>query len=148
MVDAVFLDTNVLVYTFDDADTRKRDVARTLVRRVAADGSGRISFQVVQEFLNLATRKFAVPMDETRARAYLAAVLAPMCRVFASIALYEKALEVRERWRFSWYDSVLVAAAIESGAVILYSEDLQHGQRIESLTVMDPFLDDRAVHDA
>ena len=147
MADAVFLDTNVLVYTFDDTAPVKRDAARALVGRALADGSGRISFQVVQEFLNVATRKFAVPMDEARARAYLAAVLAPLCTVFASTALYERALGVRERWRFSWYDSLLVAAAVDSGAGILYSEDLQHGQRVDTLTVIDPFLDDPAPRD-
>ena len=110
----MFLDTNVLVYTFDDTAPARRDAARALVGRALADGSGRISFQVVQEFLNAATRKFAVPMDEASARAYLVAVLAPPCTVFASTALYERALRVRERWRFSWYDSLLVTAAADT----------------------------------
>ena len=148
MADPFFLDTNVLVYTFDDTAPRKRDLARELTARALADGRGRISFQVVQEFLNVATRKFAVPLDEARAGEYLGTVLAPMCTVFASIPLYEHALRVQARWRLSWYDSLVVASAVESGAGILYSEDLQHGQRIESITVIDPFAADPDAPDA
>lgn len=57
-----------------------------------------------------------------------------------SSTLYERALELQGRYRFSFYDSLVVAAALESGCQKLYSEDLQHGQRVGNLTIENPFL--------
>jgi predicted nucleic acid-binding protein len=56
-----------------------------------------------------------------------------------STALYIRAVEVRTRYRYSFYDSLIIAAALEAGCTRLYSEDLQHGQRIERLTIVNPF---------
>ena len=133
-----FLDTNILVYSFDATAPRKRDRARELVA-TALEGAGMISFQVVQEFLNVALLKFASPMTVEQAQEYLDGVLVPLCRVQSDPDLYREALSARLRWRFSFYDSLVVAAALRSGCDTLYSEDLQHGQRIGRLTVVDPF---------
>ncbi len=122
-----FLDTNILVYSFDATDTRKRDRARELIAS-ALEGGGMISFQVVQEFLNVGLRKFARPMTIEQSRDYLDAVLVPLCRVQSDPDLYREALSAHLRWRFSFYDSLIVAAALRSGCDTLYSEDLQHGQ--------------------
>jgi predicted nucleic acid-binding protein len=73
-------------------------------------------------------------------RQYAAVVLRPMLAVGSSMALYQRALEIVERYRFSWYDSLIVASALESRCEVLYSEDLQHKQRIESLEIVNPFL--------
>ncbi len=63
----------------------------------------------------------------------------PLCRVQSDPDLYREALAAHLRWRFSLYDSLVVAAAQRSGCDILYSEDLQHGQRLGKVTVVDPF---------
>ncbi len=139
MSDRSFLDTNVFVYTFDDSAPSKRDVARKLVSEALLSGRTSISFQVVQEFLNVATRKFQVPMKPADALRYLDQVLAPLCHVFASVELYRKALGIQDRWRSSFYDSLLIAAALEGSCDRLLSEDLQDGQRIEGLTIENPF---------
>ena len=139
MVDRFFLDTNILVYTFDDREAGKRTAARELVSTALADGRGLISYQVVQEFLNVATRKFARPFDAGEARRFLDQVLAPLCEVFASIALYRRALEVQDRWRYGLYDSLIIAAALEAECSTLLSEDLQHGQQIDGLVIVNPF---------
>lgn len=141
-----FLDTNVLVYSFDDGDARKRHVATSLIERALAEGCGVISYQVVQEFLSLATRKFARKMSADIALTYVDGVLEPLCGVHSSIALYRRALGLHARWRFSLYDCLIIAAALEAGCEVLYSEDLQNGQSIESLTVIDPFTEGRQVH--
>jgi predicted nucleic acid-binding protein len=133
-----FLDTNILVYTFDRTAPRKRKRATELVA-AALQGRGAISFQVVQEFLNVALRKFAQPMAISEAQAYLDAVLVPLCRIHSGPELYRDALAAKLRWRFSFYDSLIVAAAIGSGCDVLYSEDLQHGQQLGTLQVVDPF---------
>jgi len=133
-----FLDTNVLVYSFDATAPSKRDRASALISS-ALGGEGMISFQVVQEFLNVALRKFERPMTAPQARAYHDGVLLPLCRVQSGPGLYREALMLHERWRFSFCDSLIVAAALEGACQTLYSEDLQHGQAIGGLTVIDPF---------
>lgn len=138
-VERFFIDTNVFVYTFD-ADVKKRETARALVDRALQDGNGCISYQVVQEFLNVATRKFAIPLATADAQQFLAAVLDPLCEVYASAELYRQGLEISERWKYSFYDSMIIAAARAAGCDVLYSEDLQHGQVIGTLKIVNPFL--------
>lgn len=133
-----FLDTNVLVYAFD-ASGRKREIAEELIERALTTHAGIISSQVVQEFLNVATRKFARPMSHDDAVRYLDTVLEPLCAVWAGSELTRRALQVRSRFSFSFYDSLIVAAALTSGCSTLYSEDLQPGQKLENLSVINPF---------
>lgn len=134
-----FLDTNVLVYTFDTANPDKQRKSRDLVEEAIATRKGVISYQVVQELLNVATRKFARPLTPQQAGRYLDTALEPLCAVYASLDLFRKAIDVQGRWRFGFYDSLIIAAALQAGCRTLYSEDLQHGQTVESLTVVDPF---------
>ena len=135
-----FLDTNILVYCFDETAPEKRKRANRLVREGLERRVGVISYQVVQEFINLALRRFEPRMGVDDVRQYAAVVLRPMLAVGSSMALYQRALEIVERYRFSWYDSLIVASALESRCEVLYSEDLQHKQRIESLEIVNPFL--------
>ena len=132
-----FLDTNVFVYMLDGSDDFKRRRAEELVQRSLSRGTGCISYQVVQETLNVAIRKLGFAEDDSRT--LLADVLAPLWTVHPSADLYARGLEVRARYGFGFYDSIIVAGAIESGCTRLYTEDLQHGQRIQALTVQDPF---------
>lgn len=135
-----FLDTNILVYTFDSKHIDKRSRSRELVEGALQNNTGVISFQVVQEFLNVATRRFPVPMPPDAALDYLSFVLEPLCAVFPSIALYERAIALHERWRYGFYDSLIIGSALEAGSRVLYSEDLHDGQKLESLTIVNPFL--------
>ena len=132
-----FLDSNIFVYVFDETDARKSGIAHDLVRRAHADESAAISFQVVQETLNVITKKLKAPAED--ARAFLEHVLMPLWRVMPSPALYQSALDAQARLRFSFYDSLIVAAALEAGCTRLYSEDLQHGQKIGRLSIHNPF---------
>jgi predicted nucleic acid-binding protein len=136
---ADFIDSNVFIYQLDSGDPRKQAIADTIVRRALADGSGCISTQVVQECLNTALRKAAVRLKPAEARPWLDVVLLPLVKVLPAPALYQRALSVQERWGFGFYDSLIVAAALLAGCSRLLTEDLQHGQRIETLTVHDPF---------
>lgn len=136
---ADFLDTNVLIYLFDETDDRKRAIASGLVRDGLAAGDACISFQVVQETLQVVTRKLDPPATAAEAGRLLDEVLAPLWTVSPDPALYRRALELQERYSLSFYDALIVAAALEAGCTRLLSEDLQHGQRIERLTIEDPF---------
>ena len=134
-----FLDTNVFVYQLERLDTRKAAISENLIRRGIEEGTACISFQVVQECLNTALRKAEIPLTEANLRGYLESVLRPLVRVQSSLLLYHSSLEIHARYGFSYYDSLIVAAALEAGCTRLYTEDLQHGQQIQQLTIIDPF---------
>lgn len=134
-----FIDTNVFIYPLEKADARRFMIADTIIREAIATGSACTSFQVVQECLNTMLRKASIPLDTAGMRDYLDIVLLPLVRVPASADLYRRSLEVRERYGFSFYDALIVATALEAGCTRLWSEDLQHGQRIGVLQLENPF---------
>ena len=133
-----FIDSNILVYLFDETNLEKYHRARVLVNRLVDDKSGCISYQVVQETLNVITTKFGI--SHRRAVEFIDEILAPLWQIDPSTELYLRALELRERYGFSFYDSLIVAAALEAGCTRLYTEDMQHGQQIQGLTIQNPFL--------
>lgn len=135
-----FLDSNVIVYLFDPTDERRKGLAERLVSEAHHDGTGIVSFQVVQETLNVLTRKLKPAMSREDARKALDNVLAPLWRVHPSPALYARALDIQERFRFTFYDSLIVAAAREAGCARLLTEDLQHGQQVDGMMIENPFL--------
>jgi predicted nucleic acid-binding protein len=134
-----FIDTNVFVYSFDDRQLLKKERALALIQGALKTGTGMISTQVIQEFLNVATQKFAVPMKIEDARAYLRLVMNPLCQIYPNLALYESCLELQAETRFSFYDSLILAAALQGGCDTLYSEDLQDGQEVRSVKIVDPY---------
>jgi predicted nucleic acid-binding protein len=134
-----FLDTNIFVYSFDRSSVSKSRRAAQLIREAISTRKGIVSYQVVQEFFNLALRRFAQPMTVPEAEQYLSAVFRPLLAVQSSSALISEALGLTDRYRLSWYDSLIVAAAIEGGCEVLYSEDLQDGQHFGQLKVENPF---------
>lgn len=133
-----FIDSNVVLYLFDDVDVMKRETAEGLVYSALAENSGVVSYQVVQETLNVLVGKLgATPSDTAK---FLDTVISPLWRVGPTPTLYRAALEIRSQFRFSFYDSTIIAAAQVAGSARLWSEDLQHGQRIGSLTILNPFV--------
>ena len=136
-----FIDTNVFIYQLEALDERKAAIADEIIRDGIASGNACISFQVIQETLNTVIRKAEVPLDRESAGSYLENVLAPLFRVPATIDLYERALDIQGRYRYSFYDSLIIGAALIGGCSRIYTEDLQHGQRIEGLTIHNPFAD-------
>jgi predicted nucleic acid-binding protein len=128
-----FFDTNVLLYMLSD-DTAKADRAETLL----ASG-GVVSVQVLNEFASVAVGKKALKFPEVRE---VLTTIRAVCSVKpVDIETHELGLEVAERYRFSIYDSLIVAAALRADCSVLYSEDLQHDQTIERLTIRNPFAE-------
>ena len=146
MSDGDFIDSNVFAYLFDPQDGAKREIAQRLVAGAMASGAASISFQVIQETLNVMTRKLRPPATADEARRFLTTVLAPLWRVVPSEELYERALEVMARYGYSFYDSLIIASALSAGCTRLLTEDLQHGQRIEGLTIHNPFSPETGSH--
>jgi predicted nucleic acid-binding protein len=126
-----FFDTNVLLYAVRPDDPRA-ERARLLL----ADG-GLISVQALNEFTNVARRKLGQTWDEINEK--LGAVRA-LCEVKPlTLATHERALALAERYGYQIYDALQLASALENGCSILYTKDLQHGQKIEGLTIRNPF---------
>jgi predicted nucleic acid-binding protein len=140
MSDRIFLDTNIFVSSFDQTAPEKAQRAAHLIREALTTQKGVISYQVVQEFFNVALKRFSKPMPAADAGQYLLAVFRPLLAVHSSQALYAEALFLHAQSSLSWYDSLIVSAAIQARCEILFSEDLQHGQRFGSLQVRNPFL--------
>lgn len=134
-----FLDSNVFIYLVDADNPAKQRQAEQLITRALASGSGSISFQVVQETLNVLTRKLQTVIAQDDARRFLENVLMPLWRIMPSQGLYTRALDLHAAYRYSFYDSLIIAAALTGGCTRLYSEDMQHGQQIEGLTIVNPF---------
>ena len=135
-----FLDTNIFVYSFDPAAPAKAKRATELIRQAIATRKGVVSYQVVQEFFNVALRRFIPAMTTTEAEQYLSTAFRPLLAVHSSQALYGEALRLQWKHKLSWYDSLIVSSAVEAECGILYSEDLQAGQRFGELLVKNPFV--------
>jgi predicted nucleic acid-binding protein len=127
-----FFDTSVLLYLLSDDAVRADRIETLLAAR------GVISVQVMNEFAVVALRKLKMPLNEVRE---ILDTIRAVCAVETiTVETHDRGLAVFERYRFSFYDSILVATALISGAKILYSEDLQHGQVIDKqLRVTNPF---------
>ncbi|MGD0868364.1 MAG: PIN domain-containing protein [Bryobacteraceae bacterium] len=133
------LDTNILVYSFLDGDKAKQTRARALVRAALDKHDAIISFQVVQEFLNVATRRPQCRMSQAQAQLYLSKVLAPLCEVLPDTALYSNALSIADETGWSFYDSVVVSSALAGGCDTVLTEDLQDGRTIRGIVIRNPF---------
>jgi predicted nucleic acid-binding protein len=140
MNDRCFLDTNILIYSVDHTSPPKQDRARRLVTDSATSKRGVISYQVVQEFVNVALRKFQGVVLRSDLDSFMQGVLFPMMAVPSSPWLFLDALRLFDASSLSWYDALIVAAALQGSCKILYSEDLQHGRRFGDLVVENPFV--------
>jgi predicted nucleic acid-binding protein len=133
----VFFDTNLLVYLFDAGSPAKQRRARELLERHTRAGETLLSTQVLQEFYVAATRKLATPLPPEQAYEVVRE-LAVMPTVRVDIALILSAIQYAHRYRLAFWDALIVRAAIEGGASVLYSEDLSHGQSFQTLRVENP----------
>jgi len=134
-----FLDTNIFVYSFDASSPKKSAQSTKLIRSAIETRGGIVSYQVVQEFFNVALRRFAKPLSSADAEQYLLTTFRPLLSVHSSPALYGEALRIGARYRLAWYDSLIVASAIEGQCSVLYSEDFQDGQQFGSVVISNPF---------
>jgi predicted nucleic acid-binding protein len=135
-----FLDTNVFVYSFDAGSPKKAAQSAKLIKSAIETRGGIVSYQVVQEFFNVALRRFAKPMSSADAEQYLSTTFRPLLSVHSSPALYGEALRIGARFRLAWYDSLIVASAIEGQCDVLYSEDFQDGQQFGTVVISNPFV--------
>lgn len=139
MSDKFFLDTNIFVYCYDATSPAKQKQALALIAEALQTGKGCISTQVIQEFLNVALRKFSTPLKIEDAILYMQKVLYPLCHAFPDLDLYKRSLELLQETGYSFYDSLILAGAESCNCSILYSEDLKSGQSIGNIKIVNPF---------
>ncbi len=135
-----FIDTNVFVYGFDDQQPEKKARSLALIADALQTENGIISWQVIQEFLNVSTRKFRVPLKPEDVRIYLQKVLYPLCWVFPDLNLYQTALDILQETGYSFYNSLILAGASRGECTILYTEDLRAGHQVGGVKVVNPFV--------
>lgn len=131
-----FLDTNLLVYAFERDLSEKQRIAQELI---ADHLPWQISWHVVQEFCHVSIHRFKEPLTHNYLDSLVELLLAPHCTVYPASALWKHALRIQTETQYRFYDSLIIAGAIESGAPVLYSEDLQHNRQIGSLRIINPF---------
>lgn len=136
-----FFDTNVLLYLFDDSVPEKKARAQEVFSGEVEAGRAVLSTQILQEFYVNATRKLAEPLPVEVAEAQVRDFARlPLVRVDETMII--AAIERHRNMSFSFWDALVVEAALKVNSGVLLTEDLQHGQQIEGLTVENPFLSD------
>ncbi|MCG2817048.1 MAG: PIN domain-containing protein [Candidatus Aminicenantes bacterium] len=141
MKDKVFLDTNILVYAHDRSSGDKHAIAREIMDYLWEKRRGVISVQVLQEFFVCVTKKILNPLLIKNARIILE-YLATWDVVANDKYITLKAIDIQERYRFSFWDSLIIQAAIQGQARILLSEDLPDGQALKDLKILNPFSEE------
>lgn len=139
MSDRVFVDTNVLIYAHDlDAGT-KRDQARAAIRERWEAEDGILSTQVLQEFYVNVTLKIPEPLSPTTAREVITIYRTWQVET-NTVDTILRASEYQERHRLSFWDAMILASAVQGGATVLLTEDLNAGQLVEGIEVRNPFV--------
>ena len=139
MTGKVFVDTNVLVYCRDASEPDKQEHAQAWLSALWERRTGRLSFQVLQEFYVTVTAKLALGLSPESARLNVRQLLA-WKPVTVDDRLLEEAWRLQDRYRFPWWDALIVAAAQISACGYLLSEDFQDGMEMGDLKVLNPFL--------
>ncbi|OQB53134.1 MAG: tRNA(fMet)-specific endonuclease VapC [Firmicutes bacterium ADurb.Bin146] len=140
MKDRYFIDTNIIIYMFDKDHPDKREIAVKIVKEALESNFGCISYQVIQEFCNVALKKFKIPMSAGDCRYFIQEFLIPMCSVFPGTELYFSALEISESTQYSFYDSLIIASSLSSGCTSILTENMQHNQIVRGVKIINPFL--------
>jgi predicted nucleic acid-binding protein len=133
----VFVDTNILVYAHDIDAGQKRQTAKDVLKRLLQEQSGAVSMQVLQEFYNTVTRKLASPLSKADARE-IVDDFSHWC-VTTTPEEIRLAFRIEDEATISFWDALIIAAAVKSGAARVLSEDMNHGQRIAGVLVVNPF---------
>lgn len=129
----IAVDTNVLLYLHDSSDDRKRDIAKNILAE-----NPKVSAQVISEFINVTRRQLTLSKSDILV--YCSDLLRDCECTPVSWETLNKASGLVQKYNFQIFDSIIVAAALEANCTLLYSEDMQHGLKVDSLTIINPFM--------
>lgn len=129
-----FFDTNVLIYAIAQNDPRNIRAEKLL------STGGLVSVQVLNEFVSVARRRILMPWSDVVKALDVFRILCPS-PLPITVEIHEASLKIAQKYGYNIYDALVIAAALQAGCTILYSEDLQHGQIIDQkLTIRNPFI--------
>jgi len=133
-----FIDTNIIIYAYDVTAGKKHETARIIITDLWDSGLGVLSTQVLQEFFVNVVQKIPKPVDKQQAKEIVRDFLKWHVVVNTGDSIID-AIDICLRFEYSFWDSMIIEAAIKGGATVLISEDLQDGQVISGVTIKNPF---------
>ena len=133
----VFFDTNILVYSVDESDLRKKEIASKLISQAIDSGNGVLSTQCLQEFYNTAIKKLNISKEAAREYVEYFSDNLPVVKI--SVPLILSAVDISIKTQFAFWDSLILCAAIDSGCATLYSEDLNDRKIVDGAKIQNPF---------
>ena len=138
MSDRTFVDTNVLIYAHDIDAKVRHETAKRVLSELWSEQSGVLSMQVLQEFYVNVTRKISRPISKTAAR-LVVSTYTVWC-VETTPAEISTAFQIEDGSKIGFWDALIVASALKSGATRILSEDLSAGQKIAGIRIENPFM--------
>lgn len=135
----VFFDSNIFVYSIDENDVRKKEIAKNLLLK--HKDSAVISTQNLQEFYNASTRKLGIDKTKMKQTVEKLSKAFPVQQITPSIIF--KAIDIQIKNSVSFYDSLIISTASKNGCVVCYSEDMNAGQVIDGVKVLNPFVESK-----
>ncbi|MBF0491903.1 MAG: PIN domain-containing protein [Deltaproteobacteria bacterium] len=138
MTEKIFIDTNVLFYAYDENGSEKHLLAKNKLEEIWQNSSGVISLQVLQEFYNSASKKLINKLQHHKLKEIIGLYKAWEL-VKLDISGLLQAIDLQQDYKISFWDSLIVQAALSAHCVILLTEDLNHGQKIKGMKIVNPF---------
>jgi len=137
MIDKVFIDSNIFIYAYTGDDEQKHSIVRDLLRSNVLNNEIIVSVQILNEFYSVMTR-YKYPHDEIKS--CLNEIIEQVKVMPLELETIKRCIFIKEKYYYSWWDSLVLSSALENDCAILYSEDLQHNQVIENvLRIVNPF---------
>jgi len=138
MNDKCFVDTNLLVYFRDASEPAKQRTAERWLKKLWKSQSGCISWQVLNEYYVIVTQKLKPGLHRDLARMDIKNLMV-WNPVVVDYFVVDHAWMLQDQFRLSWWDALIVSAALKADCLTLLTEDLQHGQSIHGMTIINPF---------
>ena len=133
----VFFDTNILVYFVDERDPKKQIIAKNLIASAVQNQNGMLSTQSLQEFYSVITSKLKCPKNKAKELVRMFSELFPVQKI--SVPLILNAVDISIKNDLSFWDSLILSTANDTGCIIVYSEDMNNGQIIDGTKILNPF---------
>ena len=135
----VFFDTNILIYSVDEKDLRKKEIAAKLLCEAAVAKKGIISTQCLQEFYYSSVKKLKLSKEAAKEYVELFVQQFPVIQI--SVPHILNAVDISVKTQFSFWDSLILSAANDTGCILVYSENLSHGQIVGGTKILNPFIE-------
>lgn len=134
----VFLDTNILIYAYDASADQKNRAAKDILVELWNSKRGMLSTQVLQEFFVSVTSKIKKPLSIEKAKLIIRDLLHWEVIINDESSILN-AVDIHKKHQFSFWDAMILQAAVNGGAQLLYTEDMTHGQVVQGIRIMNPF---------